>query len=366
MTNKGYIKIKNVILKYRLKPTTQRNLPLLTQSIITLGYTIYLKQKLGYSYEALAFIGKENWFHSMMAEETLNNRTRESLKKSRMNLNKLLPSLILEFKKAKENIILAKKVKNKNKSIKIILENYLQYMRIISTYNCFWRYIGNREHDEFISDKQIKRISCERNLVAKFYPEVEKIILSIVQYIGKSGKFDGTLLLYLSYLEFREYLKKGITNKKLKELRKRKAGYFYVFEEKTKMEIITTDVSIINQIKRDFYNINKKTTKIKGFPAYAGIVRGKVFNISESKNATSKRYILVAPSTHPKDINLIKDSIAIVTDEGGILSHASIISRELKIPCVIGTKIATKILRDGDFVEVNAVKGEVKLINKLE
>lgn len=307
----------------------------------------------------MAFIGKENWFHSMMDEETLNEKTRKYLKKNNRNTEKLLFSLIYDFKKAKENILSAEETKNKSEAIKIILENYLQHMRVISTYNCFWRYIGDKERDEFISNEQIKRISFERNMVAKFYPEVEKIILPIVESIGKSKNFSGTLLQYLSYFEFKKYLKKGITEKKLKELEKRKAGYFYVFEEKSRGEIIITDRKIINQIKEDFFDAQEEMKEIKGFPAYVGFVEGEVFNISESKKPASKKYILVAPSTHPKDIKLIKDSMAIIVDEGGILSHAAIISRELKKPCIIGTKIATQVLKDGDMVEVDANNGIV-------
>jgi len=54
---------------------------------------------------------------------------------------------------------------------------------------------------------------------------------------------------------------------------------------------------------------------------------------------------------------------AFVTDEGGIVCHAAIIARELKVPCIIGTKFATQIFKDGDMVEVDADKGIVKKIN---
>jgi len=47
-----------------------------------------------------------------------------------------------------------------------------------------------------------------------------------------------------------------------------------------------------------------------------------------------------------------------------VTSHAAVIARELNIPCVIGTKIATKILKDGDLVEVDAIKGVVKKLRK--
>jgi pyruvate,water dikinase len=55
---------------------------------------------------------------------------------------------------------------------------------------------------------------------------------------------------------------------------------------------------------------------------------------------------------------------AIVANEGGIISHTSILARELKKPCIIGTKVATKILKDGDFVEVDAEKGVVRVIKR--
>ncbi len=52
----------------------------------------------------------------------------------------------------------------------------------------------------------------------------------------------------------------------------------------------------------------------------------------------------------------------IVTDEGGIICHAASIAREMKIPSIIGTKTASKILKDGDLVEVDAEKGVVRKI----
>ena len=55
-------------------------------------------------------------------------------------------------------------------------------------------------------------------------------------------------------------------------------------------------------------------------------------------------------------------ALAIVTDIGGLMSHAAIISRELKIPCIIGTKIATQVLHDGDLVEVDANNGIIKIL----
>jgi pyruvate,water dikinase len=60
----------------------------------------------------------------------------------------------------------------------------------------------------------------------------------------------------------------------------------------------------------------------------------------------------------------MKRAIAFVTDEGGITSHAAMVSRELGIPCIVATKIATKVLHDGDLVEVDADRGVVRLRQK--
>jgi pyruvate,water dikinase len=68
--------------------------------------------------------------------------------------------------------------------------------------------------------------------------------------------------------------------------------------------------------------------------------------------------------TSPDYVPAMKRAKAIITDEGGLLSHAAIMSREFGKPCIIGTKIATKILKDGMMVEVDADKGIVRIINK--
>jgi pyruvate,water dikinase len=58
----------------------------------------------------------------------------------------------------------------------------------------------------------------------------------------------------------------------------------------------------------------------------------------------------------------MRRAVAIITNEGGLLSHAAIMSREFGKPCIVGTKIATKVLKNGDMVEVDADKGIVRKI----
>ncbi|HPN15033.1 MAG TPA: PEP-utilizing enzyme [bacterium] len=64
--------------------------------------------------------------------------------------------------------------------------------------------------------------------------------------------------------------------------------------------------------------------------------------------------VLVASMTRPEYVPIMKKAAAVITDEGGLTCHAAIVSRELGVPCIIGTQVATKILKDGDMVEVDA------------
>jgi phosphoenolpyruvate synthase/pyruvate phosphate dikinase len=116
----------------------------------------------------------------------------------------------------------------------------------------------------------------------------------------------------------------------------------------------------------------KKESVIKGQIGNMGIAKGKVmkFLVSDYHNqekidklSQTKDYILVTPMTQPELISFMKNAAAFVTDEGGITCHAAIIAREMEKPCIIGTKIATQVLNDGDEVEVDADNGIVKLIN---
>lgn len=114
--------------------------------------------------------------------------------------------------------------------------------------------------------------------------------------------------------------------------------------------------------------VEKKTattvTEISGQVGCVGKAVGSVKVIIRPSDMAKMRPgdILVSIATDPDIVSAMKKAAAIVTEQGGVTSHAAIVARELKIPCVIGTKIATRVLKDGDRVEVDAYKGVVKKI----
>lgn len=108
----------------------------------------------------------------------------------------------------------------------------------------------------------------------------------------------------------------------------------------------------------------REAAEITGQVGCVGRARGTVRIIIRPKDMVKMKQgdILVSIATDPDIVPAMKKAAAIVTEQGGVTSHAAIVSRELNIPCVIGTKIATKVLKDGDMVEVDATRGIVKKI----
>jgi pyruvate,water dikinase len=104
-----------------------------------------------------------------------------------------------------------------------------------------------------------------------------------------------------------------------------------------------------------------QTPILTGSGASPGIGTGpvKVLRSPKELSKIQKGDVLVAPMTSPDYVPGMKKSAAIVTDLGGQTSHAAIVSRELGVPCVVGTEEATKKLQDGQIITVNGETGEI-------
>jgi phosphohistidine swiveling domain-containing protein len=196
--------------------------------------------------------------------------------------------------------------------------------------------------------------------VPYYWLSLSKLWETIRQRIGLENRED---LWYFSYVDIADYLNSNRLVSE-EEIRERKSGI--VTEEGqtgVKVRIGKDAQSFLNSsLKREEH---RGTEEIRGSAAYPGLVRGKVRVIKERSQFSSfnEGEILIAPYTAPEYVSLMRKAIAIVTDTGGITSHAAIVSRELRIPCVVGTKVASRVLKDGDTVEVDAESGIVKKLN---
>lgn len=109
----------------------------------------------------------------------------------------------------------------------------------------------------------------------------------------------------------------------------------------------------------------KQKLILKGLGVSPGIIQGKVKIIKPSKKYPPFKEgdILVTKITDPTMVMMMAKAGAIVCDIGGMTSHPSIVSREMGIPCVVNTKKATRVLKDGQKVRVDGKQGKVYLIS---
>ena len=195
-----------------------------------------------------------------------------------------------------------------------------------------------------------------------FYKDDAENIDKAIRFLSKKTGYAYEEVYMLTYEELLSYLAGGSLPLQT-ELKERwiAAGVYF-----TKDKAIILSPKELAGIERSRLSDSDKR-EIVGQSAYKGKVQGRCRIILDYKNAVFGRGdVLVTGMTDPHFVELMKKAAAIVTDGGGMLSHAAIVARELKKPCVIGTKIATQVLKDGDLVEVDADNGVVKILECAE
>jgi len=188
-------------------------------------------------------------------------------------------------------------------------------------------------------------------------------ILPLLEEIGKRTKIGNTVL-YMGFEELLDLLQDKSLD--LKEIKKREEGYA-VYARNGKLEIITNKKRIMRLLKNISAEVKssaKKPTFVRGRVASRGNVTGRACVVLSIKEIgkVKKRMILVTNMTTPDFTPVLGKISAIVTNEGGVTCHAAIVSREFKIPCIVGTSNATELFKDGDMLEVDAENGICKKI----
>ncbi|MDO8536840.1 MAG: PEP/pyruvate-binding domain-containing protein [bacterium] len=174
------------------------------------------------------------------------------------------------------------------------------------------------------------------------------------------SKIKREFIKHLEFLTLEEIISARFPREE--ELAKRHLGYIY-FRGKVYAGDVAEFLERLNILLEDETSA-ENVDAINGSVARPGKAEGKVKVVFEygQMDKVEDGDILVASMTTPNFLPAMKKAAAFVTDEGGITCHAAIAAREMNKPCIIGTKIATKVLKDGDLVEVDADKGIVRKI----
>jgi phosphohistidine swiveling domain-containing protein len=205
-----------------------------------------------------------------------------------------------------------------------------------------------------------KRLEQARKYSETFYKDYLRLMDEVARSIAHETAYSSGLIHAMNVDEFTTYIDKEILPKPalLKERVKQSGIYI---NRKGLHLLSTTETNELEQYWRR--DISK--TELRGMTAYPGVIRARCRIVHDyHKDLLQKGEILVTKMTDPYFVPIMKKASAIVTDGGGMLSHAAIVSRELRKPCIVGTKFATQILKNGDLVEVDANKGVVKILSR--
>ncbi len=215
----------------------------------------------------------------------------------------------------------------------------------------------------YLAGKVVWAKPRRKDLQSKSYYHMEKVVGEIGSRLGLSLREVRSAPIE----KLEKWLKgKKVDKKYLKEIErlhvvvpgKNKKIYFYSGAKAKEF--------IKNNVKKEPASANTASGKeVKGVCACLGPkIKGrvKIINRTEDMVKMKEGDVLVSMATTPAIVGAMKKASAFVTDEGGLTCHAAIVSREMQKPCIVGTKIATKILKDGDRVEVDSKKGIVKKI----
>ncbi|MDD5295202.1 MAG: PEP-utilizing enzyme, partial [Patescibacteria group bacterium] len=262
-------------------------------------------------------------------------------------------------------------------------EHYLKALvRLVSNDNnlvkTFSEKEAKRKRDLAERELLIKKLKIEGGLlkffnawgdfmVTKIYRRYAQIfaIYRMVPVLTEIGKRLGLNLKEVKFMTSEEIyngLSGGVLNKG--EIRGR-VNFCVYYTDKNEHLFYSGEEAkkIVKYIERDEI---KEVSEIKGQCGARGYAKGivRIVNVVKDMEKMKAGDILVSISTQPDLLPAMKKAAAFITDQGGVTSHAAIVAREINTPCVIGTKIATKVLKDGDEVEVDADKGTVKILKK--
>src|SRR3989344_1314146 len=170
----------------------------------------------------------------------------------------------------------------------------------------------------------------------------------------------------LQYALAEEFSAENFSSKAFKEtlISRRKGSAYYCTPAETLVYNNSDYTYFVDELH---VAIDESIKEFKGVVASRGVVQG-IARVCESVSDIARVQtgeILVASMTRPEYLPAMQRAAAFVTDEGGITSHAAIVSLELKKPRIIGTRIATRLLNDGDMIEVDANAGVVRIISPI-
>ncbi|HVC58302.1 MAG TPA: PEP-utilizing enzyme [Candidatus Acidoferrales bacterium] len=184
---------------------------------------------------------------------------------------------------------------------------------------------------------------------------------------GEIARRMGMTLTDASYMTSDEmigFLTKGTNVDKKVVGERMESGFVLYYDESHKVRCVSGEgVAAALQVI-GYQRSSTASEEIRGVTASQGYAKGRAIVVSSMSelHKVKKGDIMIAISTIPDFVPAMERAAGIIAEEGGITSHAAIVSRELKLPCIVGAANVTKIIRDGDLVELDADNGIARIL----
>jgi phosphohistidine swiveling domain-containing protein len=192
--------------------------------------------------------------------------------------------------------------------------------------------------------------------------ETSGLIQNTMKPVNQKLNFDDDEYLYLTATELINALENPTFVKPNIQKRKDKVG---IYSDSINDEIIVEDVAVDSLIEEILPKKQTSSFPLTGRIASQGKVNGiaRIVVRPEDISKVADGDILIAPETSPDFVAGLKRAAGVITNQGGITSHAAIVSREFGIPCLVGVEGATSIIKDGQRIELDALTGEVRSLD---
>jgi phosphohistidine swiveling domain-containing protein len=325
--------------------------------------------------ELMTEVSEERWKLVKLAKEFLsqkenfNKLSPQAIKKLQLHLKKfayinrgLATSHAYTLKDMINRLVEIKKQVQKGKPINQFIneaseekvsKDYKWALNNIKPSAEFKKVIQKARHHSYVRNRRVEAFFKADDCASLIYHE-----------IAKRNKFNPEWIMDVSVPEMLGALEGKKLPSKSEMARRLKNYAMLVRNAQTKL---VSDPKEIKKMAKQYFVKVKAAAEVRGQMAcLGGIIRGraKVCLDKSEIHKVKRGDILIAQFTTPDFVPAMERAAAVVADQGGLSSHAAIVSRELGVPCVIATTNGTRIIKDNDLLEIDAHKGIVKILKK--
>ncbi len=310
-------------------------------------YSKTLKNILGKGFDTVLFLHKQGTASFFVKDDELKAFGQYLAEKTIHSESQAIDLL----NKLKENTDMIMNIMNDFHGVILTSEQYAIFHRIFDRHLAYHNFM--KKTVDFLDEETLRKLLPHFEDARKYseavYSRTEQFFRSLTRAIALKENYDAQALTCLTQNELENYIEHNILPP----------------EDKLNIRFETSAILLeqgcvrlftgleVQEIEQKLFPTHE--THVKGTVAFKGTVKGicRVIRDPLKEHVFNKGDILVTGMTRPEFTPFMEKAGGIITDAGGLLCHAAITSREMKIPCIVGTEKATRVFKDGEMIEID-------------